>query len=282
MLLLALIWGVNYSVVKQTLQEILPLAFNALRFSLASILLLFVLQMSDGGLLLERRDFNRVFMLGILGYALHQILFIVGIAQTTASLSALMIATSPAFVVLLNLYTKVEKLSARVLVGVVLSLSGVLMLVIGSETDLVSTGTHILGGGLTLLSAMCWAGYTVFSKQYLSRYSPLRLTTITMILGTIVLDIVAIPSLLAQQWHTISLPGWVGFAYSFGFTVVLGYVIWNVGVQSSGPTRTAIYQNLTPVIALVFSYLLLGEVLGKLQVVGAAMVFLGIYLSKKT
>jgi len=85
MLLLALIWGVNYSVVKQTLQEILPLAFNALRFSLASILLLFVLQMSDGGLLLERRDFNRVFMLGILGYALHQILFIVGIAQTTAS-----------------------------------------------------------------------------------------------------------------------------------------------------------------------------------------------------
>jgi len=278
---LAVIWGVNYVVLKQILQEILALAFNALRFSLASILLFLIVWLFEGDILPDKRDFNRVFALGILGYALHQALFICGVSLTTAGLSALMMATSPVFVVLLNLFVRVEKLSGRIFLGVILSLAGVLVLVAGSQPDLALTGTHVIGGGLVLLSATLWAGYTVLAKPYLSKYSPLRLTTLTMIFGTIMLDIVAIPSLLAQQWHAISLAGWAGFGYSFGLTAVAGYLIWNIGIQRCGPARTAIYQNLTPVIAAVASYFVLGEILGKLQVVGAVMIFLGIYLTRK-
>jgi len=278
---LAMIWGVNYVVLKQTLEEILALAFNALRFSFASILLFLNVWLFEGGILPDRKDFNRIFGLGIIGYALHQALFICGVSLTTASLSALLMATSPVFVVLLNLFIKVEKLSGRIFLGVILSLAGVLVLVVGSQPDLALTGTHVIGGGLILLSAILWAAYTVLAKPCLGKYSPLRLTTLTMIFGTIVLDIVAIPSLLAQQWRAVSLTGWAGFGYSFGLTAVVGYLIWNIGIQRCGPARTAIYQNLTPVIATVASYFVLGEILGKLQVVGAAMIFLGIYLTKK-
>jgi drug/metabolite transporter (DMT)-like permease len=277
---MALIWGVNYSVVKETLLEMLPLAFNALRFSLASILLFLVLRLFEGGRLMYRQDLKQLFILGVIGYCFHQVSFILGIAQTTASLSALMIATSPVFVLVLNLLTRVEKSSWKILLGVVLSLAGVLMLVVGSQPDLAFARTYIAGGGLTLLSAICWAGYTVLSKPYLVKYSPLRLTAVTMILGTIILDIVSIPSLLSQQWHVITPLGWAGLAYSSVFTGVLGYVIWNIGVQRSGPARTAIYQNLIPVIAMAVSYLLLGEILSMPQLVGAGMILVGIYLTK--
>ena len=281
LLLMAVIWGTNYAVVKQTLSEMLPLSFNALRFSLASILLFLALRFSEGGFLQDRKDFKGILILGLIGHTFYQLLFIYGIAQTTASLSALMLATSPLFVVLLDLLIGVEKLSRRIIFGALLSLVGVFMLVIGSRLDIASPGTHMIGAILILVGAAFWAAYTVFSKQYLVRYSPLRFTATTMILGTIILDLLAIPSLIAQEWQAISLGGWAGLIYSLGLAVALGYVIWEVGVQKVGPGRTAIYQNLIPVIATAVSYLWLGETIGGVQIVGAGMVLLGIYLARR-
>jgi len=102
-----------------------------------------------------------------------------------------------------------------------------------------------------------------------------------VVLGTVILDILAVPSLLTQEWSKISLAGWVGFTYSCGLAIVLGYIIWAIGIHRIGPEKTAVYQNLTPVIATVASYLLLGETLRVVQVAGAGKVFLGIYLARK-
>ena len=121
----------------------------------------------------------------------------------------------------------------------------------------------------------------MFSKPYLTRYSPLRLTVTTMVLGTIVLDISAIPSLFAQDWRSVTVEGWAGLAYSFGLAIVVGYVIWEIGVHKVGPGRTAVYQNLIPVIATAVSCLWLGETIVEAQIIGAGMVFLGIYLARR-
>jgi len=232
--------------------------------------------------LLDRKDFKGVLVLGVIGHTFYQLLFINGIARTTASLSALLMATGPLFVVLLDLLIGVEKPSGRTLLGAFLSLAGVFMLVGGSRPDFGSLETHMLGGALILAGSVCWAGYTVLSKPYLVRYSPLRLTATTMVLGTIILDLLAIPSLLAQEWRAIGFGGWAGLAYSFGFAIVLAYVIWDIGIHRVGPGRTAVYQNLIPVIATAISCLWLGEIIGGLQIVGAGMVFLGIYLTRRS
>ena len=282
LLLMAVTWGTNFAVVKQTLHEMLPLSFNALRFSLASGLLLFILHVLEGGLLLDKRDLKGIFLLGLIGHTIYQLLFINGIARTTASQSALIMATSPLFVVLLGSLIGAEKVSHRILVGVLLSLAGVFMLVSGSSVEPGLAETRIVGGALTLIGAICWATYTVFSKPYLARYSPLRLTVTTLVLGTIVLDFVAIPSLLAQDWRSVTVEGWAGLAYSFGLAIVVGYVIWEVGVQRVGPGRTAIYQNLIPVIATVVSCVWLGETVKGTQLIGAGMVFLGIYMARRS
>lgn len=267
--------------VKQTLSEMLPMTFNALRFSLASLLLCLVLLCSEGGFLLDRRDFKGILVLGLIGHTCYQFLFINGIARTTASLSALMMATCPVFVTFLNLLFEKRKPSPRILLGALVSLTGVLALVSGSEPSSVSVDKNIFGSALLLAASICWAVYTVLSKPYLDRYTPLRITCTTMVLGTIFLDLLAIPSMATQKWIEVSPAGWIGLAYSFGFAIVLGYVLWEIGIQRIGAGKTAIYQNLTPVIAAISSYLFLGETLKRLQIVGAGMVFLGIYLTRK-
>jgi len=282
LLLVALIWGSNFAVVKQTLSEMLPLAFNALRFSLASILLCAILLFSEGGFLLNKKDFKGVLLLGIVGHTFYQLLFINGIARTSASLSALMMATNPVFVALLGLPARGEKPSMRLLLGASLSLIGVYVLMYGSQSGFSLSEKHVFGAVLVLFASLCWAAYTVLSKPYLARYSPLRLTATSAVLGTIFLDLVAIPSLLTQEWVRVSVAGWAGFSYSFGLAIVTAYIIWDIGIQKVGPGRTAVYENLTPVVAAFISYLFLGEILTGLQIAGAAMVFLGIYLTKRT
>ena len=281
LLLMAVIWGANFAVVKQALSEILPLSFNALRFSLASVFLFFALKFSEGGFLLDRKDLKGMLVLGVIGHTAYQLLFIMGISRTTASLSALMLATSPLFVAVLNLLTRVEKPSRRVFLGMFLSLAGVFMLVGGSSPDLASAQTHVIGAALVLAGSACWAAYTLLSKPYLVRYSPLRLTATTLVLGTILLDLLAVPSILAQEWQAITFGGWVGLLYSFGFALVLGYVIWDIGVHRIGPGRTAVYQNLIPVVATAVSYFWLQEMIGVQEIIGAAMVLVGVYLTRR-
>ncbi len=258
-----MIWGTNFAVVKRALSEMLPLAFNALRFSLASIFLFLAMILSEGKFLLDKKDFKGIFLLGLIGHTCYQFLFIYGIARTSASVSSLMLATSPVFVAVLSLLAQQERPSAKLLFGVALSLTGVFVLMLGSPSGFMSAERDVLGAVLVLIGAICWATYTVFSKPYLARYSPLRLTTITMVFGTLVLDVLAIPSLLAQRWVEISLVGWTGLTYSFGLAIVFGYVVWDIGIDRVGPGRTAVYQNLIPVIAAIVSYVLLGEAFGR-------------------
>jgi drug/metabolite transporter (DMT)-like permease len=64
--------------------------------------------------------------------------------------------------------------------------------------------------------------------------------------------------------------------------IALAYIIWNSGVSKVGGARTAVYSNLSPVIAAIFAWLTLGEAITTFMVVGAAMIFLGIYLTRKS
>lgn len=271
----------NFAVVKQTISEMLPLAFNALRFSLASLFLLLILLLTEGGFLLARKDLKGILILGVIGHTLYQLSFISGIARTTASISALMMATCPVFVALLSAMLEKKHPSWNVLIGALASLTGVFLLVYGSQSHFGSAEKQISGATLVLAGSIFWATYTVLSKPHLAKYSPLRITATTMVLGTIPLDVASIPSILAQEWTKVSLAGWIGFGYSCGLAIVLGYILWEIGIQKIGPGKTAIYQNLTPVIATTASYLLLGETLAATQIVGAGMVFLGIYLARK-
>ena len=113
-----------------------------------------------------------------------------------------------------------------------------------------------------------------------------------------VLDVVVALTLLEQSGDQFFLPfayrdvlrlsygqipwtAWAGTAFSFLFAIVLAYSFWYFGVSRIGPTRTAVYANLTPAIALLVSWLALGERLGLLQLVGAGVIFLGIYIVRR-
>jgi len=279
---MSFVWGVNFSVVKTALTDLSPLSFNAVRFSLSSLFLLTLLWIIERDLSFHREDVGRLLLLGLVGNTVYQLLFINGIFLTTAGNSSLILATVPVFVALLSSVLGVERVERKVWVGIILSSIGILMIVLGAGKTPTLTDQSLIGDLLILAGTICWSTYTVLSKPLLKRYTPLKLTTLTMAMGTPLLVLVSIPSLTEQNWNAVSLQGWIGLTYSFFFAIAIGYVIWYTGVSRIGSARTALYENLITVIAVAVAWLFLSEKMTLLQIMGAVLVLTSLYLARRS
>ena len=210
LVVMSFVWGLNFTAVKGALADFQPLTFNAIRFGTSSLFLLGVLWLRERSIGVHRKDLARFIMLAIIGNTAYQLFFINGIALTTATNSALILATTPIFVILFGALLDVEKVTSRVVQGVILSFLGVVMIVLGSGNTLTFSDQSLLGDLLIVANPICWSIYTVLSKPMLKEYSPLKLTAVTMAIGAVPLVIVAIPSLNQQNWTAISMNSWLG------------------------------------------------------------------------
>ncbi|MCL7971306.1 MAG: DMT family transporter [marine benthic group bacterium] len=279
-LVLVLIWGANFSVVKYALEQFRPLAFNALRFVLASAVLLAVLRPSRMTFRLEPGDLRKFVGLGLLGNVVYQLMFIFGVHWTLAGNAALMLATVPIFVSLFSTLLGHERIAPAGWLGVALSVGGIALVVWGG-TRAVQFGQETVRGDLTMLgAAVAWSAYTVGAAPLVKRYGPLRTTAGTMWIGTVVLVAISLPSLLAQDWAIVSSGAWAGLVFSGALSIALAYLIWYYGVRHLGSSRTAIYSNTVPLVAIVVAWLTLGETPTLLQLVGAASIVGGVLLAK--
>lgn len=279
LLCMALIWGVNYAVVKYATGELLPLAFNSARVLLA-VVVLFAIVRFGGHTLPRGRDLLALLALGALGNGLYQIFFIEGIARTRAGDAALLIAAAPAFMALLGRVRGSEVTSRRGVLGIALSLIGIGLVVLGSSESTAGGSSSLLGDLLILASSICWSLYSVLVKPYTERIQGLPLHATTMLGGAIPLVIVALPALLQTHWTSLSAGAWGAFAYSGLLALTLAYLFWYRGVKMLGPTRAAMYANLQPIVALGAAWATLHEAPRVPQLAGAAFIMAGLVLTR--
>ena len=278
---MSFVWGMNFSVVKGALADFSPLSFNAIRFGTASLILLSLLWLRERSLRIRKKDVGYFVMLALIGNTAYQLFFINGIALTTAINSSLILATTPIFIVIFGAVLHVEKITSRIAQGVILSFVGIVMIILGSGKTLSLTDQSWIGDLLTVANPICWSIYTVLSKPMLKEYSPLRLTAVTMAIGTVPLILVSTPSLSTENWAAISTNAWLSLAFSAVFAIAIGYVLWYTGVSRIGSSRTALYDNLVTVFAVASAWILLSENMTAIQIVGAVLVFVSLYVARR-
>jgi drug/metabolite transporter (DMT)-like permease len=278
MLLVALIWGVNFSVTKGVFPRFPPLAFTGVRFVLASLLLVPLVRHLEGSEPLPRKVLTRLVVLGVVGNTLYQLGFISGLARTTASNSALILAAMPSIVALLAVALRFEPLRPRVLGGVLVATAGVVLVVAARGAGFGET--TLAGDFLTLGAVICWAGYTLGLRLVPPEVSPLRVTMITTVAGAPGLLLAGIPEMADMDWSAIGWQGWAAMAYATILSLGVAYLIWNRSVQVVGPSRTVIYMCLTPLVAVATAAAFLGERPQPLQAVGAVLILGGVLATR--
>ena len=278
LLLVALIWGVNFPIVKFGTTLVEPLAYNGLRVALAAVLLSAIVLIGRAPLP-SARTIAALLGLGVIGNGVYQFLFVEGIARTRASDAALFIAASPAFIAIIGRLGGVERISKRAAVGIALSIAGIALVVLGTAAGLEGRAS-LLGDALVLGGSLSWALYTVLLKPYTHDVSGMQLSAFTMVGGAIPLFAVAWPSISSAPWRSVPALGWAAVAYSGVCALVVAYYFWYRGVRVIGPTRTAMYSNLQPVIAALVAWPMLGETPTLWQAVGAVCIIGGLLLTR--
>jgi drug/metabolite transporter (DMT)-like permease len=278
MLLVCLIWGLNFSVTKFALVEIPPLPFTAVRFVAASLLLWVVLRLVEGPTAEPRGGIKRLVILGLIGNTCYQLAFTVGLSKTTATNSALILSTVPTVVALFAGALGLERITPKMWLGIALGTLGVVLVI---ATRGVGFDVKTLPGDLlTILAVLFWAGYTVGLRQVPAGISPLRVTTITTIAGTPGLLLAGLPGMFRLQWESVRVEAWLALGYAAVLSLVVAYLLWNRSVKAVGGTRTAIYMCITPLFAVAGAWLLLGERPHPLQGVGAIFIIAGVLLTR--
>lgn len=280
MFLTVLIWAVNFSVVKIALREFTPHSFNGPRLTLASALLLLFLWKKEGGFSLRRPEAVRLAVLGIIGNTLYQTLFINGINLSTASSTSLVMTMTPIFIALMSAVFIRERIHWAGWAGIFLSFFGLYLVLFGPSLALSLAGQELRGNLLVLLGNFFWAVYTVFSKPLLERISPLKLTSLTLAIGTFFYLPITAGDVLRFPWRSLSLRSWAALLFSGVLAIALCYVIWYSSVRRVGNTKTGIYGNITPVFTVFFAHFFLDERITVFQVAGAVIIFLGFYMTR--
>jgi len=278
--LVAVIWALNFSIVKSALSEIDPLSFNGLRFIFAAGIIWAALLYRKQTFSIPKEDWLPLIGMGLLGNLIYQGLFIIGIDYTYAANAAVMLGTIPIWVALFSHFFHLERMNLYKTLGVIAAFAGIIFIVSGGSESF-SLGSDTFIGDITIIAAaVVWGGYTILSKSFLKRYTPIQFSAVMVTIGSISLFLAGLPNIVQLQWTKISMAAYGGVLYSGLLAIGLAYLMWNYGLQTVGAVHTATYQNLVPVLGLIFGIVLLNEQLSLLQYLGSALVVTGIILSR--
>jgi drug/metabolite transporter (DMT)-like permease len=286
---MVLIWGANYSIVKSALAEIDPQAFNAVRMTLATLLFLAVMaiartrQPGQGGhgvfytpAPFTRRDWWTLAWLGAVGHFAYQVLFIGGLARTSVANCSLIIATSPVVIAVGSAAIRKTPIGRAHWIGAAVSFAGI-YLVVGRGAGV---GSRLTGDLMTFAAVICWAIYTIGAEPLIERHSPVGVTGLSLVFGTMMFVPVMWPRLQSVDWRGLSPATIAAIVYAAIFAMGVAYTIWYTAVREIGSARTSVYSNLIPIVAMLTAVLFLGETLGSRQMIGAVLVLVGIALTR--
>jgi len=268
------IWSVNVVVVKVALAGSGPLTYSALRYIVGGLALLLLAHFVEGSLRLPPRgDRWLLVALAASGVLVNQSSFTGSLALTNADNVAMIAATTPVLVAIWLAWRSRERFRALVWVGLGLGLLG-LGLVVGA-----GHWSGPLGIGIALLNPVSWAVYLILLPRLLGRYRPLTLAALITVLGAVMLVPLGVVQAVASPPHP-SL-AWIGLlAYSSLGAVAITTWMYLPGVSRLGPARTAVYSYLQPFLAVLAAGLLIGEPVLPLQVLGGAILLIGVAVGR--
>jgi len=277
LIVVSLIWGANYSFSKQALAHISPITFAAIRFVISTGLLWLVVWWFRQHGPVSRPVLLKLLGWGVIGHTLNQLAFLSGLKLTTATNSALIFGNMPVVVALLGVLLGYERPRLRVWIGILLGTVGVAIVVGAKGVDF--SGATRWGDLLNVLGLLFWALFTVGVRHAALGLNSAQVAALTHLGGTPGLLMAAVPVAAATPWP---LHGhvWLALFYSSVLSSVVAGVLWTRSLKALGGSRTALYNCLTPLVAGLAAWLILGERPVPLQGFGAALVIVGVLVSR--
>lgn len=274
-------WAANIIAIKEALRDLSPLPLVQLRVWGAALLfgILFLARPKRPMLRLTWRQWFVLVLVAISGVSLNQVLFVSGMARTSAAHTGLMVAVGPVMVLVLSCLVRLEVLSVSKFAGMLVSFCGVAVLTVGKAGQ--GDGGHWLGDLILLGASAVFAVYTILVKEVADQYDALTLNTLTYALGALLVIPFGPKAVFNVRWAAPHAQAWWALAYMIVFGSVVGFLIFAFALTELSAARVAAFNYIQPVIATGLAIWLLGEKLTLKVVVGGTLILLGVYLTER-
>lgn len=215
-------------------------------------------------------------LLGFVGiFGMGSAVFLALKLSTAVDVSIIM-NSNPIFIVPLAILIG-ESITLPKLIGVVIGLFGCLLVVNGSLTEFgIVKSEHLIGNLVALVSALCWAVYTIMGKKIVRKYGGLTITTLNMLVGSVPLLILCAS---LGQLTVPSLKGFLIIEYLAIFPTAIGFIFWYKALEYIDANQLGPLQYLVPVGTAIISAFTLNEQIKLASIIGMLLIFFGIYLS---
>lgn len=222
---------------------------------------------STQGVAISRADHARLGGLSILGIALNQTLFLLGLRWTTPFATSLLGATIPVFAAALAVLFGKEKLSGRTVVGLILAMSGVL--------SLIGLGSLDRGAILVALNSLSYAAYVVLSRDVVVRVGALRAVAWIFTYAALMFAPIGARPMVTQL-AVLTPRGWAFVLYILAMPTIVAYLLNAWALARSSATLVTIYIYLQPLFAALLAWAQLGQGISKRAWLAALLILLGL------
>ncbi len=275
------LWAANFPVAKWGISGFGALAFNSLRYIVASLTLAALYFGRSRWKPIDKGDWKRILLTSVVSNVVYQMAFIIGLSLTSAGNSAVILSTAPLWIVFISSWMHKEPIRPTMWLGMVVSLAGVVLIISGSGKAFEFAGEGIAGDLITLAAAMLWGLSTNLQKPLLARYSAIQLNLVMVSLGGVGLTLIALPDFFTLDLGSVQGSYYVAMLASGALSIGVANMLWSVGVKRLGPSRTGNFGNLVPVLAFLFAYLVFDEPVRLQQAVGGAVTLAGVMIARR-
>src|SRR3990172_4683490 len=226
----------------------------------------------------DKKDFLRLFALGIFGVAINQSLFLKGLHLTSPIDAAIMMITTPILVLIIASLIIKEKITLLKTAGIVIGFSGAAYLVFQNMSG-VQKESSFLGDLYVFINAIAWGTFLVLVKPLMKKYHSITILKWVFLFGLPLVLPFGIADGVNLEWQNLSAKIWLYAGFVIVFTTFVAYLLNTLALKELSPSIVSAYIYTQPFLtALITIFIFKNDTLTWEKILSALMIFVGVYL----
>jgi drug/metabolite transporter (DMT)-like permease len=257
-----------------------PFAINIIRVGISALLLWVLFIFKPVKSLILKKDIGRLFLCALTGVAINQLLFVKGLSLTYSIHAALLMLTTPILITILAAWILKERLTGLKVAGLLLGISGALILVTSKERSGYASNV-VLGDLLIILNAISYTIYFILVKPLMKTYNAVVIIRVVFTIGFFMMLPFCWQEFKEIPWESFTVTAWINLTLVVITGTFLAYLFNVYGIKILGAGMAGAYIYSQPFFAAAIAMLFLNEGLTLTKIAAAVFIFLGVYLSNK-
>ena len=267
---------------KYVVAAISPLSLAFLRFGVATLLLIIVFLYKKESFKIERKDYKLFLLLGALVIPINQFCFLIGIKFSVASHSGVMYACTPLIIYMISIKLKNEEFNLKKLLTISLTIIGIMVIfyenLIAPKVEGIN---YLLGDTLLFLAVASWSMYLAFSQKMVFKYGALKTQTVSFIIGIVIYIPVFLYDMDNLNFDKVNGLVILGYLHLTILVAFGSYFLYSYSQKIIKTSTLTTLTNTSPIVTIIFSWLLLKENLSYFFIFGASLTMIGVFLTQK-